>query len=316
MVIRHRIEVGRRGQPEVDQPDEDQRTDQRMLQQASRVDESTRGPGDVGREIRISKSARRNSSWIYVHVLELGYLHGCPVMVNCQSLPDARNRVPTHQEIAQVSDQELLQRMINSHDGRFDESFWSYFEGKVAPHLPESPVIADLGCGPGLFLRDLSRRLPDATLLGLDVTPTMLDYAGTLDYGGKSPEYRLCDANEGPLPLADSSVNLLTMVAVLHVLNDPIEMCREIRRILADNGIFLLQDWVRMPMPDYLDRMTGDVPEEARELARQRMLRLFPTHNKYTVEDWLWLLGQGGLDVMDYQELNSPHFRAFVCRAT
>lgn len=33
------------------------------------------------------------------------------------------------------------------------------------------------------------------------------------------------------------------------------------------------------------------------------------------LEDWLWLLSEGGLDVVDCQELSSPHFRTFVCRA-
>ena len=61
--------------------------------------------------------------------------------------------------------------------------------------------------------------------------------------------------------------------------------------------------------------MAGDLPPDVAELARQRLLRLFPTHNKYTVEDWLWLLAQGGFDVVDYRELNSPSFRTFICRA-
>lgn len=222
--------------------------------------------------------------------------------------------VPTHQEIAQVSDQELLERMISSHAGRFDEAFWEYFEANVTPALPPAPAIVDLGCGPGLFLRDLSQRFPDARLTGLDVTQAMLDYAATLDYAGQTPAYRHCDVASGPLPLADASVHLLGMVAVFHVLTDPLEVCRELRRVLAQGGIFLLQDWVRTPLVDYLDRMAGDLPAEVQEIARQRMLRLFPSHNKYTVDDWLWLLDQGGFEVVDYRELNSPSFRTFVCR--
>lgn len=223
--------------------------------------------------------------------------------------------MPTHQEIASISDQEMLERMISSHDGRFNDTFWNYFDEQVGPGVPENATIVDLGCGPGLLLRDLSRRFPDAVMTGLDITQAMLDYAGTVEYAGKSPDFRLCDVTSGPLPLADNSVDLLCMVAVLHVLEDPLDVCAEIRRVLGPRGVFLLQDWVRTPLVDYLDRMAGDLPAEVREVARRRVLRLFPSHNKYTVEDWLWVLDQGGFEVAHYREINSPSFRTFVCRA-
>lgn len=220
----------------------------------------------------------------------------------------------THQEIAQVTDQELLERMIKSHNGRFDEHFWKYFNDQVKPHLPPAPTIIDVGCGPGLFLRDLSLRYPDATLHGYDITRAMIDYGEQLDYNGTKPVFGLHDIAEAPLPLDDGSVDLLAMVAVLHVLTDPIAMCHEIRRLLSPKGVFLLQDWVRTPLPMYLERMTEDVPPEQLEAVKARMLRLFPTHNKYSIEDWLWLMDQGGLEVLDYRLVNSPHFRTFVCR--
>jgi SAM-dependent methyltransferase len=34
------------------------------------------------------------------------------------------------------------------------------------------------------------------------------------------------------------------MAAVLHVLDDPLKTCAEIRRLLAPGGVFLLVDWV------------------------------------------------------------------------
>jgi SAM-dependent methyltransferase len=241
---------------------------------------------------------------------------GVPKMVNCLTPQRGEEgRLATHQEIAQVSDEELLQRMISSHGNRFDEVFWDYFGEQVGPGLPESPVIADLGCGPGLLLRDLSQRYPGATLVGLDVTRAMIEYAEQLDYAGQRPTYHVCDVTTGSLPLADAGVDLLSMVAVFHVLNDPLSVSREIRRVLSPGGLFLLQDWVRTPLADYLARMTADAPPEMAGLVRERVLRLFPTHNKYTVDDWLWLLDQGGFEVVDYRELNSPNFRTFVCRA-
>ena len=57
----------------------------------------------------------------------------------------------THQEIANISDEELVDRMITTHDDRFDGAFWSFFDEFVDPHLGNCPQILDVGCGPGLY---------------------------------------------------------------------------------------------------------------------------------------------------------------------
>ena len=79
--------------------------------------------------------------------------------------------MPTHQSLSGASDDELLGRMVKTHPERFGEAYWKFFEAHVAPHLPPRPTMIDLGCGPGLFLRDLGQRHPAATLYGYDVTP-------------------------------------------------------------------------------------------------------------------------------------------------
>ncbi len=219
----------------------------------------------------------------------------------------------THQQIANVTDQELVERMIHSHEDRFDAGFWSFFGDHVAPRLPSKPCVVDIGCGPGLLLRDIRKRYPEARLIGSDITPAMIDYAGQVSYEGEKPEYLLHDITTEPLPLDDDSVDLLTIVAVLHVLNDPVAVCREFRRVLKPGGVFLVQDWVRTPLPSYLERMGGEGDEAQQESIRKRLMALFPVHNRYTLDDWLWLLPQTGFRVLEHRHLRSPHFCTFVC---
>ena len=82
----------------------------------------------------------------------------------------------THQGIANISDEELVDRMITTHNDRFDDAFWSFFNEFVDPNLGDCPQILDGGCRPGLFLRDLRRRYPKARLLGTDVTEVMIGF--------------------------------------------------------------------------------------------------------------------------------------------
>src|SRR5262245_52402248 len=75
---------------------------------------------------------------------------------------DGRHRMPTHQSLSGASDEDLLQRMVKTHPERFGPEFWAFFAAHVGPGLPARPVMIDLGCGPGLFLRDLGERYPTA----------------------------------------------------------------------------------------------------------------------------------------------------------
>ena len=99
--------------------------------------------------------------------------------------------MPTHQSLAGVSDQQLLERMVSTHAERFDAAYWTLHTTHVAPRLPPNPVIVDLGCGPALLLRDLSARHPTATLHGYDVTEAMIDHGRRIAYPGPTPALEL-----------------------------------------------------------------------------------------------------------------------------
>jgi SAM-dependent methyltransferase len=219
--------------------------------------------------------------------------------------------MPTHQEIAGFSDDEMVQRMITTHSERFNSDFWEYFAAYVRPRLPAQPVVVDIGCGPGLFLRDVGARSAQSTLYGYDVTPAMIDYAKAASYAGATPAFARHDITAEPLPLASGSIHLVSMNAVLHVLSDPLPVCDEIKRLLAPGGVFLLHDWIRTPLQTYLASRTSGMTGAELAEGRRRGLRLFAAHNKYTTEDWLWLLSEAGFHVCGTAQLR-PHFRIFV----
>jgi SAM-dependent methyltransferase len=218
--------------------------------------------------------------------------------------------VPTHQSLSGASDEELLERMVKTHPERFGQPFWVFFTAQVAPHLPSRPVMVDLGCGPGLFLRDLGERYPTATLYGYDVTPAMVAYGRQLSYAGAKPTLALHDIPAQPLPHASSSVHLVSMSSVLHVLDEPLPVLAEVRRVLAPGGVFLLHDWIRQPLQTYLAWRREVLKEGAAE-SLHRGFRLFPVHNKYTTEDWQWLMAEAGFTIRAQTQLRESH-RIFV----
>ena len=203
----------------------------------------------------------------------------------------------THQSLSGRTDSQLLQGMVSSYEHRYNDAYWAVFDEHVRPTLGPAPVIVDLGCGPGLLLQDISRRIPGATLHGYDVTTAMIDHAKTLDFGGEPPALGVLDLATAELPLADGSVDVAAMTAVLHLFEEPFTFLARVRRALKPNGRFLLYDWVRTPLPEYLDRRAADSGEN-QESARRRALKLFPVHNRYTADDWRWVLAEAGFQVL------------------
>ena len=216
----------------------------------------------------------------------------------------------TQQEISGVSDQEFVERMVERYPRRFNDQYWSVFKANVGRHLPAEPVIVDLGCGPGLYLRDLSERHQSSRLYGCDVTPAMIEHARGLRYRGAPPTLTVQDVEKEPLPLDAAGVDLVSMTGVLHVLEDPFAVLAEVLRVLRPGGLFLLDDWVRMPLAQYVQdrpRDRGAAPERQ----RAGWLRMFPFHNKYTAEDWKWLLAEAGFSLVSTVQIR-PQSQIFV----
>jgi len=218
--------------------------------------------------------------------------------------------VTTHQSLSGSTDEAFVQRMASTYEERFGADFWAFFTNHVAPSLPPRPVIIDLGCGPGLLLRDLGERYPQATLYGYDVTPAMIAHGQQLSSTGAKPTLALHDVGAQPLPNATDSVHLVTMTSVLHIVDEPLPVLAEIRRVLAPGGIFMLHDWIRMPLQTYLERRQQSMMEGEAGSIRSGF-RLFPQHCKYTIEDWQWVLAQAGLKIR-YQTQLRPTHQMFV----
>ena len=219
--------------------------------------------------------------------------------------------MPTHQSIGGASDEQLLQRMVRTHADRYGATFWELFDKHVAPALPPRPVMIDLGCGPGLLLRDLGERFLAATLHGYDVTPAMVAYGQQLAFREPKPAFAVHDVTTQPLPHDAGVVHLVSMSSVLHVLDEPLPVLSEIRRVLAPGGIFLLHDWIRQPLSTYLAYRREVLGEGEAETGRG--FRLFPVHNKYTPDDWRWLLAEAGLAIRHQAQLRDSH-QIFVCQ--
>jgi ubiquinone/menaquinone biosynthesis C-methylase UbiE len=104
----------------------------------------------------------------------------------------------------------------------------------VLKNLPDGKEhVLDLGCGTGMFLRELSRRAKFA--VGVDASPEMLRVANV-----RRGRAALVLADADTLPFPDGSFDAVVSVTLLQNMPDPAATVREVARVLKPGGVAIL----------------------------------------------------------------------------
>jgi SAM-dependent methyltransferase len=131
--------------------------------------------------------------------------------------------------------------------------------------LPARPTLLDVGCSTGYLLADLRARLPDATLVGVDLVP-----AGLRKVHARVPDALLLHADACALPLDDECVERVLSANLLEHVPDDERALAEILRVLRPLGRAVIVVPVNPNSYDCYDRLLGHERRYARgELARK-----------------------------------------------
>jgi len=133
-----------------------------------------------------------------------------------------------------------------------------------ATGLTAGEVAVDVACGTGALTGELQATAPEAVVVGMDFSHGMLARAD----GGR---YAAADALA--LPLADASVNVVTIAFGLRNLPEPGQGLLELRRVLRPGGRLVVCEFSQPVVPVF------------REVYRRYLTRLMPVAARRLTSD-------------------------------
>jgi SAM-dependent methyltransferase len=101
-------------------------------------------------------------------------------------------------------------------------------------------TILDLGCGPGDLALELAHRLRDARIVGLDLSPSMMQIAAR--HATTDGRLRFVVGDATALPFSNGTVDVVVSTLSLHHWTDPAAVFYEIARVLRPGGVALVYD--------------------------------------------------------------------------
>ena len=107
--------------------------------------------------------------------------------------------------------------------------------------LHPNQQILDFGCGDGKITACLSRLVGEGRVVGLDASPTMIDFCRTKFPAASYPRLDyVCEGLEGFAKSRREAFDLVTSFCVFHVVPEPRMVLEHLKSLLRKEGMLLL----------------------------------------------------------------------------
>ena len=159
---------------------------------------------------------------------------------------------------------------------------------RILSLLPIRPylIVADIGCGPGLFTIPLAKTLWDGKVYALDTEEEMLDTVRQRAQEARLGNIVTLKSEEAALPLEEDSMDGAMLVCVLHEVSDRTGFVKEVVKALRHSAWCAVIEW----------RAEAEKAEGP------------PAKNRIPEEEMVRLAAECGLRVSLRRKLNDFHY--------
>jgi ubiquinone/menaquinone biosynthesis C-methylase UbiE len=152
----------------------------------------------------------------------------------------------------------------------FVDEFVAFAESQRSPGGASDGSILDIGTGTAQIPVRLAESWPvDMTVIAVDLSFEMLKVAQQnirqADVTNSILPV-LCDAKR--LPFGDNSVGVVMSNSIVHHIPEPIDVFKELARVLCDGGIVFIRDLLRPDSVDELDHLVATYAGQENEHQR------------------------------------------------
>lgn len=198
----------------------------------------------------------------------------------------------------------FVYRMIETYPKVHTDEYWN----NVTPLIKgiENPVFLDIGCGPGLLLRDLYQRFSPKKVIGVDLSRDMLKMAEEiLNEPLKAGKAQLILQHMQENPTLPGNVDAIFSSRVLRSFEDQFTIFKSMHRSLKSGGFLIVLDWDRQSLWNYASWMSRQ--EDFGDLHPQEVMRYHRNFSRYSIEDWAYIVSKTGFSMMKVFRINEVH---------
>ena len=127
--------------------------------------------------------------------------------------------------------------MVNARKSFLSKGYYSKlmekFCGAVKKYAPENAVILDAGCGEGYYTVNMAKAVPDAFIMGTDISKTAVDAAAKRGKADNASNLLFSVSSVFHLPVESSSCNMLTTLFAPYC-------AEEFLRVLRPDGVMIM----------------------------------------------------------------------------
>ena len=118
-------------------------------------------------------------------------------------------------------------------------------------------VVLDIGCGPGQLSRRLAKVNPKLKVIGVDLSPNMIEGATIMAREENLSNVEFMIGNVENLPFADQYADLTISMGSLLCWENPVRGLQELYRVTRENCYIYLRDLCRDAPQEAIDHIVG-----------------------------------------------------------
>jgi len=151
-----------------------------------------------------------------------------------------------------TSHPQKVEKYYRFHSRIYDVTRWSFLFGReqildLIPDLPTHPRVMEVGCGTGKNIQRLQYHLPDAHILGIDLSEDMLSRAAQKVEGSSHVAFRQCEY--GSESSKTEPCDLILLSYSLTMMGENIEeIMQQLSRDLKPGGYVAVVDFNTSPL--------------------------------------------------------------------